>query len=81
MSHLVENLRIIAILINPVMSHTSEEILKQLGINDQEYKEYDTIYEYGKVTEDLKVIEKGEPIFVRLEAEEEIKYIQDQMKV
>ncbi len=53
MSHLVENLRIIAILINPVMSHTSEEILKQLGINDQECKEYDTIYEYGKVTEDL----------------------------
>ena len=81
MSHLVENLRIIAILINPVMSHTSEEILKQLGINDQECKEYDTIYEYGKVTEDLKVIEKGEPIFARLEAEEEIKYIQDQMKV
>ena len=39
------------------------------------------VYEYGKVTEDLKVIEKGEPIFVRLEAEEEIKYIQDQMKV
>ena len=34
-------------------------------------------YEYGKVTEDLKVIEKGEPIFVRLEAEEEIKYIQE----
>ncbi len=78
MSHLVENLRIIAILINPVMSHTSEEILKQLRIKDQEY---DSIYNYGNVTKNIKVIEKGEPIFVRLEAEEEIKYIQNQMKV
>ena len=44
------------------------------------YKEYDTIKEFGKTTSDLKVIEKGEPIFLRLDANEEIEYIKNKMK-
>ena len=81
MNHLVENLRIVAILIKPAMSETSEKILNQLGINKEEYKEYDTIKEYGKTVKDAKVIEKGEPIFARLDSEEEIEYIKGQMKL
>ena len=80
MSHLVENLRIVAILINPAMSQTSEKILNQLGLNKQEYKEYDSIKEYGKIVKDAKVIQKGEPIFLRLDAQEEIEYIKNKMK-
>ena len=80
MSHLVETLRIVAILIKPAMTETSNKILSQLGINEEASKEYDTIKEFGKTTSDLKVIEKGEPIFLRLDANEEIEYIKNKMK-
>ena len=80
MSHLVETLRIVAILIKPAMTETSNKILGQLGINEEASKEYDTIKEFGKTTSDLKVIEKGEPIFLRLDANEEIEYIKNKMK-
>ena len=80
MTNLVETLRIIAILVNPLMSQTSEKIFNQLGINKDEYKQYDTINNFGNVTKGLKVIEKGEPLFLRLDANEEIEYIKSQMK-
>ena len=64
MTNLVETLRIIAILVNPLMSQTSEKIFNQLGINKDEYKQYDTINNFGNVTKGLKVIEKGEPLFL-----------------
>ena len=80
MSNLVETLRIIAILINPALKETSNKIFTQLGINDEKYKEYETIKDFGTVTKDLTVIEKGEPIFVRLDQAEEIEYIKNKMK-
>ena len=80
MSHLVENLRIVAILIEPIMTDTSNKILSQLGINESKYKEYDSIKEYGRITQNIKVIEKGEPIFLRLDPQEEIEYIRNKMK-
>ena len=80
MSNLVETLRIIAILINPALKETSNKIFTQLGINDEKYKEYETIKNFGNVTKDLTVIEKGEPIFVRLDQVEEIEYIKNKMK-
>ena len=61
-------------------TETSNKILSQLGINEEASKEYDTIKEFGKTTSDLKVIEKGEPIFLRLDANEEIEYIKNKMK-
>ena len=80
MANLVETLRIIAILINPVMSQTAEKIFNQLGIDKEEYKQYDTINKFGKVTKGIKVIEKGEPLFLRLDSAEEIEYIKNHMK-
>ena len=77
MVHLAENLRIIAILIKPAMEETSEKMLKQLGITNSEY---DSIKEYGKNIEKVKVIEKGAPIFLRLDVEEEVQFIKDKMK-
>ncbi len=81
MSHLVETLRIVAILIRPAMTNTSNKIFEQLGIKLEDAKKYDTIYNFGRLNLQTKVIEKGEPLFVRLDAEEEIKYIQEKMKV
>ncbi len=80
MVHLVETLRIIAILINPSMKETSNKIFAQLGIEKDEQKQYDTIYNFGNNINSLKVIEKGEPIFVRLDQAEEIEFIKNKMK-
>jgi len=79
MYHLIENLRKIAILIKPFMNDTSENILRQIGVSDDELKTWDSLKDYDKL-KNIKVIEKGEPIFMRLNAEEEIEYIKEAMK-
>ena len=79
MYHLIENLRQIAILIKPFMNETSENILRQIGITDESLKTWESLKEYDKI-KNIKVIEKGEPIFMRLNAEEEIEYIKQAMK-
>ena len=79
MYHLIENLRQIAILIKPFMNKTSENILRQIGIEDENLKTWESLKNY-KNLKGIKVIEKGEPIFMRLNAEEEIEYIKQVMK-
>ena len=79
MYHLIENLRKISILIKPFMDETSENILRQIGITDESLKTWKSLKEYDKI-KNAKVIEKGEPIFMRLNAEEEIEYIKQAMK-
>jgi methionyl-tRNA synthetase len=78
MYHLIENLRKIAILIAPIMEETSKNILRQIGIEDENLKSWDSLTNYKGINK-LKVIEKGEPIFMRLNAEEEKKYIKSMM--
>lgn len=80
MYHLLENLRIIAILLNPFMQETSKKMLQQLGIEKEEQTTWDSIKHYGNLIEGTKVIEKGEPLFMRLEVEEEVNYIKEGMK-
>ena len=80
MYHLVENLRKIAILIRPFMEETSTKILTQLGINTKELSTWDSLYQYNTLPEGVKVIEKGEPLFIRLDMNEEVEYIKEGMK-
>ena len=80
MYHLVENLRKIAILIKPFMTETSNKIFNQLNITNKDLQEWTSIYNYNLLYENIKVIEKGEPLFVRLDKEEEIEYIKEGMK-
>ena len=77
--HLIENLRKIAILLTPFMPETSENILKQLGIEANELKTWESLFKYDQI-KDTKVIKKGEPLFMRLNADEEIEYIKEGMK-
>ena len=77
--HLVENLRRIAILLFPFMPHTAEEIFNQLGIKNKDLKQWESIKNY-KNLKNIKVIEKGTPLFMRLDTEEEINYIKESMK-
>ena len=79
MYHLVENLRKIAILIRPFMLETSNNILRQLGIQDEFLRTWDSLNEYEKL-ENIRVIQKGEPIFMRLNVEEEVEYIKKLME-
>ena len=79
MYHLIENLRKIAILIKPFMNDTADNILRQIGVNDKELKTWDSLKQYDSL-KDIKVIEKGEPIFMRLNPEEEVEYIKNLMK-
>lgn len=73
--HLIENLRRIAILLNPFMENTSNEILRQIGTD---LSTWESLNDY-KSLKDLKVIEKGEPLFMRLNFDEEVQYIKDHM--
>ena len=80
MNHLIENLRKIAIMLIPYMPDTANSILKQIGITDDELKTWESMEKNDKIPETTKVIEKGEPLFMRLNLEEEIEYIKNGMK-
>ena len=75
--HLIANLREIAILIRPLMEETSDNMLRQLGMSNN--VTWDSLKEYKEI-ENTKVIEKGEPIFMRLNVDEEVEYIKNLMK-
>ena len=79
MYHLAENLRIVAVLISPFMVETSNKMFAQLGIEDKVDKTWESISKYGTLKTGTKVIVKGEPLFMRLDLEEEINYIREGM--
>ncbi len=79
MYHLIENLRKIGIILISFMPETAKSILRQIGIKEQELKTWESIKEYDKITKETKVIEKGEPLFMRLNVEEEVEYIKNGM--
>lgn len=77
MVHLAESLRIIAILLQPVMTKAPKEIYRQLGLKDVPM----TLKEihFGEFPKNIKVVAKGTPIFPRLEVETEVEYLQKKM--
>jgi len=79
MYHLVENLRKFAIMLKPVMTKTANEILEQLGINNEKLNSWESINKYDLIDEDYKVVKQGTPLFVRLDKEVEIEYIRKKM--
>ena len=78
MYNLVDSLRKIAILISPFMKETAKKMFDQLLINDDEVKTWDSL-RANNILKTVKVIEKGEPLFMRLDVEEELEYIQNEM--
>lgn len=80
MTHLAENLRIIAVFLQPFLTRTPGEIFLQLGLQEENLKKWDSIYGYGEIPAGTTVVKKGTPIFPRLEAEVEVTFIQDEMK-
>ena len=80
MYHLAENLRKVAIMLQPFMPETGKNMLEQLGIKDEEWRTWDSLEKKEYTGKNRKVIEKGIPLFVRLDAPKEIEYIKEEMK-
>jgi methionyl-tRNA synthetase len=80
MAHLVENIRIIAVILRPFLTHAPYQIFEQLNINNPKLHELASIESYGALTEPITVIEKPTPIFPRLDSEAEIAYIKASMQ-
>ncbi|MCK1995394.1 methionine--tRNA ligase [Peribacillus muralis] len=79
MVHLAESLRRTAILLKPFLTQTPEKIFAQLSIKDEVLTSWDSLAEFGQIPAETKVL-KGEPIFPRLDMEEEVSYIKEQMQ-
>ena len=79
MAHLVESLRITAVMLQPFLTEAPKEIFNQLGIKDPSLQEWDSVYEIGSIQAGTKT-EKGNPIFPRLDMEEEVTAIKNMMK-
>ena len=77
MYHLAESLRMTAVLLQPFMRTTSQAILTQLGLSAMEVNLASATF---GTTYTAPVVAKGEPIFPRLDAEDEVAYIQEQMQ-
>lgn len=80
MVHLADSLRRIAILLQPFLTQTPGKIFEQLNIEEEQYKSWDSLEAFGNIPNDTIVVKKGEPIFPRLEMEDEITYIKAQMQ-
>ena len=77
MSHLAASLRVVAHLIAPFMMETSKAVLSQLGLPQAVSLENLAI---DQLPAGLTVVEKGTPIFPRLDMEAEVDYIKGQME-
>lgn len=77
LAHLAASLRVIAILLQPVMTHAPKKMFEQLGLPEEnmDIKGLD----FFAFPSGIKVVEKGTPIFPRLDVEEEIEYIKSKM--
>ncbi|QCR30743.1 methionine--tRNA ligase [Lysinibacillus sp. SGAir0095] len=80
MLNLAESLRHIAVMLQPFMTSTPKQIVEQLGL-DTTHLAWETIETFGNtIPANIKVVEKGIPIFPRLDVEVEVAYIREQMR-
>lgn len=80
MTHLVENIRFAAVLLRPFLTNAPYQIFEQLNINNQALHEFDSLSQYGHLTEPITVTEKPTPIFPRLDGAAEVEYIKESMQ-
>ena len=79
MTHLAESIRHIAVLLQPFLTRTPEKIFAQIGVKEDVLKTWESTTRFNMLKEGTKV-EKGEPMFPRLDREEEVAFIKEQMK-
>lgn len=79
MTHLAESIRHIAVLLQPFLTRTPEKIFAQIGVKEDVLKTWESTTRFNMLKEGTKV-EKGEPMFPRLDREEEVAFIKEQMQ-
>ncbi|WP_442854478.1 methionine--tRNA ligase [Bacillus sp. FJAT-29937] len=79
MAHLAESLRRIAILIQPFLTRAPKEIFAQLNVNEDSLTAWESLEGFGLIPEGTKIA-KGDPIFPRLDLNEEVEYIKTKMQ-
>jgi methionyl-tRNA synthetase len=79
MAHLAESLRKAAVMLQPFLTETPAEIFRQLNITDEALQQWDSVYQDGQIQAGTKV-QKGKPLFPRLDVEKEVETIKNMMK-
>ncbi|MFY0218411.1 methionine--tRNA ligase [Bacillus cereus] len=79
MAHLAEVLRQTGIMLMPFLTVAPSKMFAQLGLTDEAHKSWESLSTIGCIPAGTRV-EKGNPIFPRLEMEVEVEYIKEQMK-
>ncbi|CAH0118571.1 Methionine--tRNA ligase [Paenibacillus sp. CECT 9249] len=78
MAHLIESLRIASVMLQPFLTQAPQKVWAQLGISAGELTSWDSIRTFGIIPAGTK-LSKGEPIFPRLDAEQEVAAIAEAM--
>ncbi len=79
MSHLVQSLRNVSIMLQPFLVKTPKMVWEQLGIVDSAITSWESMNQYGLLPEGTRVVQ-GNPIFPRLDVKDEVDYIKQQMQ-
>lgn len=77
LAHLAASLRMIAILLQPVMTHAPKEIFAQLGLPEENMMIKGV--SFFDLPEGTQVAAKGKPIFPRLDVDNEVAFIKSKM--
>lgn len=77
MAHLASSLRVVAILLQPVLTNTPKAIFEQLGLSESNLQIADLSFD--ALPTGGRVVEKGQPIFPRVDVDAEVAYIRDEM--
>ncbi|MBM7601310.1 methionyl-tRNA synthetase [Virgibacillus halotolerans] len=79
MAHLAESLRKTAVMLQPFLPEAPAEMFRQLNITDESLMTWESVYADGHIKTGTKV-QKGNPIFPRLEVETEVETIKAMMQ-
>jgi methionyl-tRNA synthetase len=75
--HLLENLRIVAVLLAAFLPTTSRHILDNIGIKDKFLKNIDSVKEFGEMKQTTVV--KMDPIFPRIDIKKELEDLEKEI--
>lgn len=71
-----EVLRIVATLIAPAMPKTAPKIYEQIGLGKDYQTNLEGIRQFGKLPDEVTILENFEPIFPRIEIKEEVEIVE-----
>jgi len=69
--NLLESIRVVSVLLQPFMPHSTPEFFRQIGANDQSLRDWESAAVFGKLPADITV-QKGEVLFPRIDLKKEL---------